>query len=317
MSESKWTFAQNFCAEFHVKAAEITSRLDDIKRDNPSPETVQAVAVDVSRLAKSLADATGSLPSYDQRQCEMQLQSLEKAIEALRGAPSAVSKFTFRRKVAKADVDSPATRAVPIPRNMSPATGSINVLSSLSCRYLTSADFEHRKMSGELTLSDLATCIVNLLPKDSHNMDISAIHVQRLTDCVLILPRINGSILLHNLSNCVLVAGCHQFRMHSSADVDVYLFAGSNPIIEHCSSIRFAGYPDALLEDSVQQNNTALAVQDFSHIRSTPSPNWSVLPKDHRQRCWPVSPVEGQSLLDELKRILPGRDMKEVTALVA
>ncbi|KAI6107772.1 tubulin binding cofactor C-domain-containing protein [Pisolithus croceorrhizus] len=306
MSESKWSFAQNFYAEFQVKAAEITSRLDDVKRDNPSLETVQAVAADVSRLAKSLADATGSLPSYDQRQCEMQLKSLEKAVEVLRGAPSAVSKFAFRRKVARPEVDDPATRAVPIPRNVSPATGSVNALSSLSCRYLTSADFEHRDVSGELTLSDLASCIVNLLPKDNDNMDISAIHVQRLTDCILLLPRISGSILLHNLSNCALVAGCYQFRMHSSTNVDVYLFAVSNPIIEHCSSIRFAGYPDALLEDPVQQNNTALAVQDFSHIRSTPSPNWSVLPEDHRQRCWPVSLLEGQGLLDELKRILPG-----------
>ncbi|KAI6038619.1 tubulin binding cofactor C-domain-containing protein [Pisolithus marmoratus] len=305
MSGSKWTFAQDYYAEFHAKAAEIASRLDDLKSKSTTPEAVQAVAVDVSGLAKSLTEATGSLPSYDQRQCETQLKSLEKAVEALRGASSAVPKFTFKRKAAKAKVDDPALHAVPIPQNVSPATGSVNALSSLSCRYLTAADFVHRNMSGELTLSDLATCIVNLLPEDSHNTDVSAIHVQRLTDCVVLLPRIGGSILLHNLSNCVLVAGCHQFRMHSSTNVDVYLSAVSNPIIEHCSDIRFAEYPDALLQDPLLQDNTALAVQDFSHIRSTPSPNWEVLSKDHRQQCWPVSTLEGQRLLDELKRILP------------
>lgn len=233
------------------------------------------------------------------------------AVEVLRGASCAVPKFSFKKKAAKAKTDDPAIHAVSIPQNVSPVTGSVKALSSLSCRYLTAADFEHRATSGELTLSDLATCIVNLLPKDGHSMDISAIHVQRLTDCVLLLPRISGSILLHNLSNCVLVAGCHQFRMHSSTNADVYLSAVSNPIIEHCSNIRFAEYPDTLMQNPEPQGNTASTVQDFSHIRSTPSPNWSVLPKDYRQQCWPVTPLEGQTLLDELKRILPGGDISQ------
>lgn len=311
MSESKWTFSQDFYTEFHAKAADITSRLDDLKHGSPTPGAVQAVAVDVSRLAKSLVEATGGLPSYDQRQCEMHIKSLEMAVEVLRGASCAVPKFSFKKKAAKAKTDDPAIHAVSIPQNVSPVTGSVKALSSLSCRYLTAADFEHRATSGELTLSDLATCIVNLLPKDGHSMDISAIHVQRLTDCVLLLPRISGSILLHNLSNCVLVAGCHQFRMHSSTNADVYLSAVSNPIIEHCSNIRFAEYPDTLMQNPEPQGNTASTVQDFSHIRSTPSPNWSVLPKDYRQQCWPVTPLEGQTLLDELKRILPGGDISQ------
>jgi hypothetical protein len=52
--------------------AELASRLDALKTglDIP-PATVQAVTSDLSRLAKSLSDATGSLPSYDQRQCEL------------------------------------------------------------------------------------------------------------------------------------------------------------------------------------------------------------------------------------------------------
>ena len=37
-----------------------------------------------------------------------------------------------------------------------------------------------------------------------------------------------------------------QFRIHTSSSVDVYISIGSNPIIEHCSSIRFADYPGAL-----------------------------------------------------------------------
>jgi len=61
-----------------------------------------------------------------------------------------------------------------------------------------------------MTLSDISNCIVNLL--HDHTTDFSAVHLQRVSDSVLLLPHINGSILLHDMSNCVLVVGCHQVQ---------------------------------------------------------------------------------------------------------
>jgi hypothetical protein len=121
----------------------------------------------------------------------------------------------------------------------------------------------------DLTISDLNNCIVNLLPDASgghssrdSSLKISALHIRNLTDTVLLLPIIQGSVLLHDLRRCVVVAGCHQvrflsykrstelktrqFRMHNSTSVDVYLSISSTPIIEHCSQIRFASYPASL-----------------------------------------------------------------------
>jgi tubulin-specific chaperone C len=70
--------------------------------------------------------------------------------------------------------------------------------------------------------------------------------------------------------------------MHSSQNVDVYLDIRSNPIIEHSNGIRFAPYPSfldaSISPESVSRSN--LSVQDFSHIRPTPSPNWSLLSKN-------------------------------------
>lgn len=84
--------------------------------------------------------------------------------------------------------------------------------------------------------------------------------------------------------------------MHSSKKVDVLLVITSNPIIEHCQEIRFGRYPNNLLpvarREEVQvhspifvympsrysyQNLGAFNVQDFSHIRPTPSPNFSAM----------------------------------------
>ena len=53
-------------------SAELASRLDALKNgQDVSPTTMQGITSDLSRLTKSLSGATGSLPSYDQRQCEL------------------------------------------------------------------------------------------------------------------------------------------------------------------------------------------------------------------------------------------------------
>lgn len=95
--------------------------------------------------------------------------------------------------------------------------------------------------------------------------------------------------------------------MHTSSRVDVYLGIDSNPIIEHCSGIRFSSYPPTLVERAaapdvpslvrcfcatvcsetttepadLKRTSHNLSVQDFSHIRQTPSPNWSIMSVEH------------------------------------
>ena len=41
--------------------------------------------------------------------------------------------------------------------------------------------------------------------------------------------------------------------MHNSTAVDVYLESGSDPVIEHCSGIRFAAYPSSLVRGGTLQ----------------------------------------------------------------
>jgi len=84
-----------------------------------------------------------------------------------------------------------------------------------------------------------------------------------------------------------VVVGCHQFRIHTSKSVDVYLLTTSNPIIEHSSTIRFAAYPTSLSQPvQTISDNKYTSVQDFSHIRPTPSPNWCILPDEAQRDNW-------------------------------
>jgi hypothetical protein len=306
-SEAKWTFAQKFYVDFNATASELASRLDALKTglDIP-PATVQAVTSDLSRLAKSLSDATGSLPSYDQRQCELQLKALEKTIEELRGASASAPKFSFKRKAAKPKPTTEHASIVVPPPTKSPSTliESTRTLAAFTHRYLTILDVRSPNSSAEVSISDLDNCIVNFLPGDEDHTKITALHVQRVSRSVILLPQISGSIILHDLTESVIVVGCHQFRMHNSTAVDVYLESGSDPVIEHCSGIQIAAYPSSLVRGGTLQDSKHFAVKDFSHILPTPSPNWSSLREEKWEKSWPIFALQDQALREELERML-------------
>ena len=87
---------------------------------------------------------------------------------------------------------------------------SARTLSTFSHRYLTVLDVRSPNTSAEVSISDLDNCIVNLLPGDDDQTEITALHLQRISRSVILLPQISGSIILHDLSECVIVVGCHQ-----------------------------------------------------------------------------------------------------------
>ncbi|KAJ3549442.1 hypothetical protein NMY22_g886 [Coprinellus aureogranulatus] len=166
-----------------------------------------------------------------------------------------------------------------------------------------------RKITDYPVCFSLNRCVVNLLPPKDSQLRFSALHIRNLSDSVLLLPFNDGSALIHDIKNCVLVLGCHQFRMHTSTHVDVYLRIKSNPIIETCSNIRFGMYPAPLAPQLLQESpQPPFTVQDFSHIRATPSPNFSLIGEKlgNEIKPWPTEPVtEGEDLANILVGLLP------------
>ncbi|KAI0342342.1 hypothetical protein BDW22DRAFT_1407481 [Trametopsis cervina] len=259
-------------------STELAKRLDDLKAgDNRSADALNDLALDVAKLRKEFIDARDYLPPYDQRQYENFLTSTEQSIEELRSSAAGKPKFVFRRKANK------GKEAVITSTSNTPAESSASShvsLSGHSDSYLSWSSLPSPTTGmTDIAISDLRHCVVNLLPQesDASKRTISALHVRNLVDTVLLLPRIDGSALIHDLTNCTIVLGCHQFRMHTSSHVHVHLHILSNPIIEHCSAIAFTGYPASLHEKPSVPESKHLSVQDFTHIRPTPSPNWSAL----------------------------------------
>ncbi|KAF5384269.1 hypothetical protein D9615_003298 [Tricholomella constricta] len=316
MSDLAWSFAQTFSTQFQTSRSDLESRVDLAKSSNSFSEaSLQELSIELAKLTKSLAGATGYLPSYDQRQFEEQLKALEKSLSELRGNTRPRSKFAFKRKAAVppsvASISPRGTRTAVVAPGLQAPTTHLS-LSSRSYELLTLESLPRSSSQEDLAIYNLDHCIVDLLsPVQSDDavqtsyprLDISALHVRNLTDTVLLLPAIDGSVLIHDLTRCTIVIGCHQFRMHTSRNVDVYLTITSNPVIEHCSDIRFGGYPKILLDNRPSEQ---FSVMDFSHIRSTPSPNWSVLHEDRVTPLWPWPLTSQDEVLNGVReRILP------------
>lgn len=311
MADSDQWYTHEFPRIFQASRSGLEGRIASAKTAaQPNPNIVNELAQELAKLNKSLADANNKLPTYDQRQYGLQIKALEAIIEELREASKPKTKFAFRRAAPLENSQRPSIVATPVKiATVSSNKPQHTLLSSLSHRYISLTDLPTSgQQSSELAISGLDHCIVNLTSSTRQNDDIirfSAVHVENLTHTVLILPMINGSILLHNLTSCVVAAGCHQFRMHDSRQVQVYLSITSHPVIEHCSEIGFAAYPDILKQlQPVNGDSKHLAVQDFSHIRSSPSPHWSALSNDSVIESWPMEEIHGKERVEEALSVL-------------
>lgn len=135
------------------------------------------------------------------------------------------TKFAFKRRppapaAATSASESPVPTAVPAASSPPPHTpASTNlILSSHTLRYLSRNSLPSAPHASDLTISDLNKCIVNLFPDTSggesapgsSHTELSALHVRNLTDTILLLPDVQGSVLLHDLHRCIVVVGCHQ-----------------------------------------------------------------------------------------------------------
>lgn len=97
---------------------------------------------------------------------------------------------------------------------------------------------------------------------------LKTLHLSNISNSFIYLSNIEGPLYLTNIENSVIVAQCHQFRIHASHECDIYL-GTDRPIIENCKGLRFG---PAVLGPKWSQ------IDDFDWIRDTPSANWSQLP---------------------------------------
>jgi tubulin-specific chaperone C len=169
-------------------------------------------------------DETGFIPTQ-------QISLLEQSLEEARSASMPKPKFAFKRKANK-----PQRATAP---SLPPSSRSANELGEgdavpSASTFHKFSSHTHSRLSlqsistlvagtpsFDLTISDLDRCIVDLCGTAGtvsplKQLSLTALHARDLRDTILILPNVQGSILLHNLHRCTVIVSCHQAGILSS-----------------------------------------------------------------------------------------------------
>lgn len=210
---------------------------------------------------------SGVLPAHDQALHKRGLEEVGRVLEERRrelqarpGAENGESGrkkgggFAFRRKPpasAPAPIAQSATETnaetrgessnqpIGVTEPNSSATNHLPISSLKNTTYTASSDGSEESLS--VSISDICNSLIDLRPfHPSHT--IRSVQIRSVHSSILLLPPVEGSVMIHDLSSSVLtVPTCHQFRMHTSKDVVVELSTkrGSVVTLEGCTRVRF------------------------------------------------------------------------------
>ncbi|KAG9065064.1 hypothetical protein KI688_002385 [Linnemannia hyalina] len=266
--------------------------LDKVPKDELQAN-IDSIVQRINALEKTVTAKISILPAFDARMCMEAIKSMSEKLAQLRAKLVPKAKFSFKSRKTAGATPSPASTpkpaASPKPTVSTPTIDQSQFLKfedrtgeHLFIGSLSVSETESRAAK-DVALTNLTDCTINLV----HDIPLGAIHVKNLKRCTLVFPPVSGSILLHDCEGCTLIGACHQSRMHTSTNMNIYIHVTSEPIIEDCTDMRFAPYGQILpseeldrLFEAAQLNqgvNLYDKVKDFNWLRQQQSPNWRLL----------------------------------------
>ncbi|KAL9590511.1 MAG: hypothetical protein Q9203_000688 [Teloschistes exilis] len=134
-----------------------------------------------------------------------------------------------------------------------------------------------------------------------------ALTITEVDHSLIVAGPINGAAHITGLNNSTIAVSCRQLRMHHCLNSIVYVRCGSNPVIEHCSGMRFAPLPD----DVAVAPLTGVGpewwslINDFNWLKGGQSPNWSILGPEDRSTAITWERVMEIGNDEEVDEVLP------------
>ncbi|CAL5224681.1 g7405 [Coccomyxa viridis] len=267
---------------------------------------LETTAEALSSYEKAVAGACSHLPTYEAQQLHAHVKGFKEQLLELRAQGAPKRRFSFARKPAptetagaesgkpdasaagsKACVEEGAQKSIrnapdsaislESSREMSEKTRSSAVAANTaddSTRCISERMHETIQHAlegdgGPLVIRDLTFCTVCIRGR------VEALRMRNLNDCTVIAGPVHGSAFIEGVESSTVILHCNQARIHRSTDTTFLLRVISNPIIEHSTRLRFGSHPGRAQQDC--DNGMWRQVQDFGWLRSTPSPNWTVM----------------------------------------
>lgn len=270
--------AHAFYTHFRTATDSLLTRLSDAPT---TAELVQQALQEHAGLSAELTKAidSGVLPAHDQGVHKRRLEEVAAALEDKRrsvGQQEGQTErkkggFTFKRKqpaaaaaVSAASVAASQSATVPTTLGKAPAADQDTQPSHLSVSAIHDARYSYSSTAQTLSstsisidVADISDSIVDLRSLASTHT-VLAVQVRGVTHSALLLPSIEGSIMIHGVEDSLLsIPSCHQFRMHDSngAVVELSTKRGSVVTIEGCKGVTF-----------VTRVGETVKVQDFDDL---------------------------------------------------
>ncbi|KAJ3219418.1 hypothetical protein HDU67_001249 [Dinochytrium kinnereticum] len=230
-------------AKFWVEfQAELKALQDALEKAGSNAIELGNLKRSMLALEKRVMDASIFLPAYDQRQCNLQLQSLT---EKLGAASKPRSKFSFGAgKTRTAGTASALSQKTSVPENNPAVLQTVEKLSARGTKIVGEKSQHIRRKASNLAegedfyFENLENCFIDLRSP----VFIGAIHAINVKNCVILTGVITGSVLLDGLTNCIFASACRQ--------VDI---------------------------DPAETSNRWSNVEDFNWLKKQASPNWTAV----------------------------------------
>lgn len=321
--------SDKFFRHFQTSTKEIESQIFDLSstEQRQRNDAVDNILARIAQLNHEVKDASSYIPAYDQRSYGEAIKTLGVKLAEVRKGLEPKKKFAFKSRgkeqrkengvekngsastTTSAEVQSPASGALatngtqgkedsirPTSNDPTSLTISNNQNSYIRLPISSTSNLS------SATLSNLINCIVNLHSDPNSRTQpavLKTVTIKNITSSLLLCNEVIGPAHLTNLSNSIVVLASHQTRIHNSHNCDIYLLTPSRPIIEDCSNIRFAPLPKVFMREGEEGRlNLWDQVDDFQWLRKEASPNWKVLPPEHRVKegAWKEFLTVGEGL---------------------
>ncbi|KAJ0117247.1 tubulin-specific chaperone c [Diaporthe amygdali] len=236
-------------------------------------------------------DAVGDLPSISGRTAAGKDYNAEMASQA--GAGVRKPSFSQARDI---DISNHRGMHIILPATASRATASGTLTELRGCVLDMSEPFKAAQKKGVPR--------VGAAP-------FGTLAIRNISGSLIIAGQVAGPAHITGVRDSVLVVNARQVRMHECANVTVYLWCGSHPIVEDCTGVRVAPIPESFLkkgQDNGGASNQWDQVDDFGWLKAEPSPNWRRLgdgeagEEDHQalpEEFWTSTVKGGPSLSTE------------------
>lgn len=237
-------------------------------------------------------DAVGDLPSIGGKTAAGKDYNAEMASQA--GAGVRKPSFSQARDI---DISNHRGMHIILPATASRATASGTLTELRGCVLDMSEPFKAAQKKGVPR--------VGAAP-------FGTLAIRNISGSLIIAGQVAGPAHITGVRDSVLVVNARQVRMHECANVTVYLWCGSHPIVEDCTGVRVAPLPAPFLkkgQDNGGASNQWDQVDDFGWLKAEPSPNWRRLgdgeagkEEDHQalpEEFWTSTVKGGPSLSTE------------------